>query len=104
MGFLSGGLVASGQQHLLDKYQKLQNQALLKILGAFKHSPFRAMEIEASLPPPAARFNKICRSYVLRTADFVKSHAIRSRLPKNFPLNQGNLNIETSRSRSRFLD
>src|SRR5215469_6768436 len=100
MGFLSGGLVASGQQHLLDKYQKLQNQALLKILGAFKHSPFRAMEIEASLPPPAARFNKICRSYVLRTADFVKSHAIRSRLPENFFLNQGNMETD----RSRFLD
>jgi len=90
----------SGQQHLLDKYQKLQNQALLKILGAFKHSPSRAMEIEASLPPPAARFNKICRSYVLRTADFVKSHAIRSRLPENFFLNQGNMEID----RSRFLD
>jgi len=42
----------AGQQNLLDRYQKLQNQALLKILGAFKHSPIRAMEIEASLPPP----------------------------------------------------
>jgi len=90
----------SNQQYLLDKYQKLQNQALLKILGAFKHSPIRAMEIEASLPPPAARFNKICRSYALRTADFVKSHAIRSRLPENFFLNQGNMEID----RSKFLD
>src|SRR5215472_451122 len=90
----------AGQQNLLDRYQKLQNQALLKILGAFKHSPIRAMEIEASLPPPATRFNKICRSYVLRTADFVESHAIRSRLPENFFLNQGNIEID----RSRFLD
>ena len=58
------------------------------------------MEIEASLAPPATRFNKICRSYVLRTTDFVESHAIRSRLPKNFFLNKGNMEID----RSRFLD
>ena len=90
----------SGQQNLLDKYQKLQNQALRKILGTFKSSPYRAMEIEASLPPPATRFDKICRSYVLRTADFNKSHAIRSRLPETFFLNQGNMEID----RSRFLD
>ena len=60
----------AGQQSLLDKYQKLQNQALLKILGAFRGSTIRAMEIEASLLPPRARLNKICRSYVLRTIDF----------------------------------
>jgi len=90
----------SGQQNLLDRYQKLQNQALRKILGAFKYSPVRAMEVEASLAPPATRFNKICRSYALRTADFVKSHAIRSRLPENFFLNKGNMEID----RSRFLD
>ena len=58
------------------------------------------MEVEASLAPPATRFNKICRSYALRTADFVKSHAIRSRLPENFFLNKGNMEID----RSRFLD
>src|SRR5215469_5337164 len=50
--------------------------------------------------PPATRFNKICRLYVLRTADFIKSHAIRSRLPVNFFLNQGNMEID----RSRFLN
>jgi len=55
------------------------------------------MEIEASLPPPKARFNKICRSYVLRIADFNKSHAIYDRLPKNFFLSQGNMEIDTSR-------
>ena len=37
---------------------------------------------------------------MLRTADFVKSHAIRSRLPENFFLNQGSIEI----NRSRFLD
>ena len=41
----------AGQKGLLDKYQKLQNQALRKILGTFRSSPIRAMEVEASLPP-----------------------------------------------------
>ena len=64
-----------GQKNLLDRYQKLQNQALLKILGAFKGSPIRAMEIEASLLPPETRLNKICRAYALRTIDFNKQYA-----------------------------
>ena len=90
----------ASQKNLLDKYQKLQNQALRKILGTFRSSPYRAIEIEASLPPPATRFNKICRSYVLRTADFNESHTIRNRLPRTFFLNQGNMEVD----RSRFLD
>jgi ribonuclease HI len=89
----------AGQKNLLDRYQKLQNQALLKILGAFKGSPIRAMEIEASLPPPETRLNKICRAYALRTIDFNKQHAIKNRLPNSFFLNQGNY-IE---NQSRFL-
>ena len=71
----------------------------MKILGAFKGSPIRAMEIEASLPPPETRLNKICRAYALRTIDFNKQHAIRNRLPNSFFLNQGNY-IE---DQSRFL-
>ena len=56
----------NNQKHLLEKFQKLQNQALRKILGVFKTSPVSAMEIEASLPPPKIRFNKICRNYAAR--------------------------------------
>jgi ribonuclease HI len=90
----------AGQKGLLDKYQKLQNQALRKILGTFKTSPIRAMEVEASLPPPAIRLDKICRSYTMRTIDFNNQHAIKKRLPKTFFLNQGNFDIDTS----RYLD
>ena len=44
------------QQHLLNKYQTLQNQALKRVLEAFKSSSIRAMENEVSLPPPIIRF------------------------------------------------
>jgi ribonuclease HI len=67
----------------------LQNLALRKILGVFKTSPYKIMELEAALPPPEVRFNKICRSYILRTLQFEKSHIIKDRLPKDFILNPG---------------
>ena len=54
------------QSNYLYKFQKLQNQALRKILGVFKTSPYKIMELQAALPPPEIRFNKICRSYILR--------------------------------------
>ena len=54
------------QKILLNKYQKLQNLALRKILGAFKTSPIMIMELEAAILPPKIRFNKICMNYSLR--------------------------------------
>ena len=54
------------QKILLDKYQKLQNLALRKILGAFKTSFIMAMELEAAISPPKIRFKKICMNYSLR--------------------------------------
>ena len=62
------------QKILLDKYQKLQNLALRKILGAFKTSPIMAMELEAAIPPPKIRFNKICMNYSLRIIQLFKNH------------------------------
>ncbi|KAL1979072.1 hypothetical protein VTN96DRAFT_7096 [Rasamsonia emersonii] len=52
--------------------------ALRKILGAFRTSPIRAMEIEAAIPPPP------------------RSHPIRVRLPSDFLLNQGSYHIDRS--------
>ena len=77
----------NGQKGFLDKFQKLQNQALRKILGTFKTSPIRAMEVEASIAPPIVRINKICRSYVLRSIEFINHYAIKKRLPRTFFLN-----------------
>jgi len=54
------------QQYLLDKFEKLQNSALRKILGAFKTSSVSAMQIEAGLPSTQVRFEKLCKNYALR--------------------------------------
>ena len=58
-------------------YQRLQNMALPKILGAFSGSPIRAMELEAAIPPPEVRFQKACLGYSLRTLYFQNNHPIR---------------------------
>ena len=79
------------QKSLLDKYQKLQNLALRRILGAFKTSPIMAMELEAAIPPPKIRFNKICMNYSLRIMQLFKNHPIRTRVSTSFPpYNNGN--------------
>jgi hypothetical protein len=48
-----------GQKNLLERYQKLQNNMLRKILGAFKTSSIAAMEVEASILSVEIRFEKI---------------------------------------------
>ena len=75
----------NNQKFLLDKYQKLQNLALRKILGAFKTSPIMVMELEAAIPPPKVRFNKICMNYSLRIMQLFKNHLIKTRVSTNFP-------------------
>src|SRR6266496_3613086 len=66
-------------------YQKLQNSALRKILGAFKNSPSMAMELEAAIPPSKVRFNRICKNYALRIMQISKNHSIRLRVSSSFP-------------------
>jgi len=73
------------QKSLLDKYQKLQNLALRRILGAFKTSSIMAMKLEAAIPPPKIRFNKICMNYSLRIMQLFKNHPIRTRVSTSFP-------------------
>ena len=43
------------------------------------------MEIEASLPPPKVRFNKICKNYALRTLQMHENYLIRLRVSSSFP-------------------
>ena len=40
------------------------------MLGAFKGSPTKALELEAALPPPEIRFEKLCNMYALRMLRF----------------------------------
>src|SRR5436189_922753 len=62
----------NNQKFLLDKYQKLQNLALRRILGAFKTSPIITMELEAAISSPKVRFNKICMNYSIRIMQLFK--------------------------------
>ena len=53
----------NNQKNMLEKFQKLQNIALRKMLGAFKTFLINAMKLEASIPPPKIRFERICKNY-----------------------------------------
>ncbi len=68
------------QQYLLDKFNKLQNSALRRILEAFKTSSVSAMEIEALLSPTQVRFEKLCKNYALRILQMQDSHSIKQSL------------------------
>ena len=70
---------------MLEKFQKLQNIALRKMLGAFKTSLINAMELEASIPPPKVRFERICKNYAWRTLQMHENHPIRLRVSSSFP-------------------
>ena len=65
------------KQSLLKEYQQLQNSALRQILGAFKGSPTKAMEVEAAILPISLRAEKLCQQYAIRTLSFAKSHPVQ---------------------------
>ena len=55
------------------------------ILGAFKKSPIKAIEIEAAVPPPRIRFKKTCYNYTIRIIQINSIHPIIERVPEDFP-------------------
>lgn len=61
---------------MLEQHQRVQNIAIRQMLGAFRSTPTRAMELEAALPPPIVRLEKLCTFYALRTLRFQRSHPI----------------------------
>ena len=56
----------NNQKNMLEKFQKLQNIALRKMLGAFKTSSINIMELEASIPSLKVKFKRICKNYAWR--------------------------------------
>ena len=49
------------------------------------------MKLEAAIPPPKIRFNKICMNYLLRIMQLFKNHLIRTRVSTSFsPYNNDN--------------
>ena len=61
---------------MIRRYQNLQNMAIRHMLGAFKGSPTRALELEAAIPYPEIRFEKLCNMYALRALRFQPSHPV----------------------------
>src|SRR5207247_601742 len=74
----------NNQKFLLEKYQKLQNSALRKILEAFKTSFYMAMKLEAAIISSRSRFNRICKNYALRIMQIPKNHSIRFRISASY--------------------
>jgi ribonuclease HI len=67
---------------LLKEYQMLQNAAIRQILGAFRGSPIKAMEIEAAILPVSLRAEKLCCQYAIRILSFAKDHPIRKAIKR----------------------
>ncbi|TVY31457.1 hypothetical protein LSUB1_G008588, partial [Lachnellula subtilissima] len=58
----------------------LQNLALRKILGTFHTSPIQAIEVEASLSPPAIRLDAATRKYAFRLAKLSPDHPVNRQI------------------------
>ena len=66
-----------GQKQRVQQYQKVQNLAIARALGAYKGSPHKALELEAAIPPPNIRFQKLCSSYSIRLLQLLQSHPVK---------------------------
>lgn len=72
-----------GQAFILKALQSLQNMATRRILGAFRTSPARPMEVEASLPPPAVRLQTKNWKYATRIHRLSSSHPVAKAIRMN---------------------
>ncbi len=84
----------NNQRYLVDKYQKLQNNALCKILSAFKRSPIKAMKIEAAISSSMIKFQKLCKNYAFRLLTLNSAHPIRQRVSSSFPPHDNGLELD----------
>ena len=69
-----------GTSMLSNKCQKLQNQALTIITGAYKGSPIKALEVEASILPVKVRHQKQLIFYGIRILRLQRDHVIQEHL------------------------
>ena len=65
------------QQFLLDKFEKLPNSALRKILEAFRTSSIAVMKIEAEIVSVSVRFEKLYKNYVFKNLQMQSSHSVK---------------------------
>jgi len=71
---------------LLGKFQRFQNAALRTILGVFKISFIKVMEIEAAVLLSRIRFKKTCYNYIVRIMQMNLMYLIIKRVPEDFLL------------------
>jgi ribonuclease HI len=64
----------------LGHLQRLQNLATTAMLGAYRGSPHKALELEAAVYPPEVRLEKACNLYAVRTLRFQKNHPVKQAL------------------------
>src|SRR5438034_509751 len=90
------------QQFLLDKFEKLQNSALRKILEAFKTSSIAVMKIEADIVPVSVRFEKLCKNYALRILQMQNTHSVKQRISFNSSFSSENNEINLAKSLASY--
>ena len=85
------------QQFLLNKFEKLQNSALRKILKAFRTSLIAVMKIEAKITSVSVRFEKLCKNYALRILQMQNTHPVKQRVPFNSSFSSENNGINLTK-------
>lgn len=73
----------NGQVYASRVLQTLQNKALKKILGAFRTSPIKPMEVEAALPPPEVRLQANLWRYATRVQKLAPNHPVKKAIERN---------------------
>jgi len=81
----------------LEKFQRLQNAVLRTILGVFKTSFIKIMEIEAAVSPSRVRFEKTCYNYVIRIMQMNSMYLIIERVPEDFLLFIGKAEFDSAK-------
>ena len=82
------------QKSYAQKFQKLQNLGLRKILKIFKTTPISVIEIEANIQPIRIRLNQKNQKLALRIMKLNQNHFIRLRTFWNFSSEQTHESIE----------
>ena len=66
-------------------FQRIQNQAMRKIDGAFKTTPIAALAAELGLPPADLQLDRIQRAYATRLLTLPQNHPVLELCPETFP-------------------
>lgn len=77
--FEYGFLCFASNHKLLDKIEKLQNNNLRLITGAFRTTPINSMEVECNLPPLRVRFKYMKFRFILKMSAISK-HPLLAKL------------------------